>query len=108
MTGASKNSYLASMARKQVSAKSEPQLSVRSAKALGLARKIAAAEGRSYPQIVEDALDLYARESERLAGAASAAFWGPIDRIMKEGRARMRAGGTSNLDEFYDDEGLPA
>ena len=88
--------------------KSEPQLSVRSAKALDLARKIAQAEGRSYPEIVEDALELYAREHAGLANAASEAFWGPIERIMKEGRSRMRAGGTSSLDEFYDDDGMPA
>lgn len=72
----------------------EPQLSVRSARARDLARELARRERRSIAQVVEQALDLYARQTHEYESAAD--FYARIarengtdldlDAIIREGR----------------------
>lgn len=83
---------------------SEPQLSVRSAKAKTLAHALSARTGLPINKVVEQALDRYDSElREQSAGT-------PLDallELMTEGRRTVPAGTTSAHDDFYDDHGLP-
>lgn len=82
----------------------EPQLSIRSAKAKSLARALAQRTGLSMNRLVETALERYAAD---LAGGAPAT---PIDAVWAlaaQGRDAVPAGTTSAHDELYDDHGLP-
>jgi antitoxin VapB len=83
---------------------SEPQLSVRSAKAKTLAHALSARTGLPINKVVEQALDRYDSELRRSKSAH------PIDAVWAlaaEGRRNVPAGTTSNHDEFYDEHGLP-
>ena len=53
----------------------EPQLSVRSAKARDLARELAHKERRSIAQVVERALELYAKAEEPAKKETAREFW---------------------------------
>lgn len=80
---------------------SEPQLSIRSAKAKMLARALARRTGLSMNRLVEQALEHYDHE---LSAAQ------PIDAVWElaaEGRKTVAAGATSAHDDFYDENGLP-
>ena len=82
----------------------EPQLSIRSAKAKTLAHALARRTGLSMNRLVETALERYAND---LAAGARAH---PIDAVWElaaEGRSSVAAGATSAHDEFYDAHGLP-
>lgn len=57
----------------------EPQLSVRSAKARALAHRLARKERRSVSQVVERALELYAK-AEQPAHETAAAFYARMNR----------------------------
>lgn len=83
---------------------SEPQLSIRSAKAKNLAQALARRTGLSMNRLVEQALERY--DQDLRAGANAH----PIDAVWDlaaEGRKAVLAGATSNHDEFYDEHGLP-
>jgi hypothetical protein len=82
----------------------EPQLSIRSAKAKSLAHALARRTGLSMNRLVETALERY--EKDLLAGARAH----PIDAVWDlaaKGRSAVAAGTTSAHDEFYDAHGLP-
>jgi hypothetical protein len=85
-------------------AMSEPQLSIRSAKAKELAHALARRTGMPMNRLVEEAL-------ERFDGALRAgAHAHPIDGLwdlMAEGRRGVTPGTTSAHDDLYDDHGLP-
>lgn len=83
---------------------SEPQLSVRSAKAKELAHALAHRTGMPVNRLVEQALDHYDRELRRHPART------PVDALwdlMAEGRRAVPAGTTSAHDDFYDEHGLP-
>lgn len=80
----------------------EPQLSVRSARARDLAHKLARQTRRTIAQIVEEALQDY--QAKLLAGEAAT----PLDRawaLAAADRAGVPAGTTSAHGDLYDDEG---
>ena len=83
---------------------SEPQLSIRSAKAKALAHAHARGTGMPMNRPVEEAL-------ERYDGALRAGVHAhPIDALwdlMAEGRRCVTPGATSAHDDLYDDHGLP-
>lgn len=83
---------------------SEPQLSVRSAKAKELAHALARRTGMPVNRLVEQALDHYDLELRRHPART------PVDALwdlMAEGRRAVPAGTTSAHDDFYDEHGLP-
>jgi hypothetical protein len=83
---------------------SEPQLSIRSAKAKELAHALARRTGLPMNKLVEQALEHYDSEL-RLAKNHH-----PIDAVWalaEEGRRTVPAGTGSAHDEFYDASGLP-
>jgi antitoxin VapB len=83
---------------------SEPQLSVRSARARDLAHALARRTGQPINKLVELALEQYERDlQEKTAQTPGDALW----RSMAEGRRAVRAGATSAHDDLYDEFGLP-
>lgn len=83
---------------------SEPQLSIRSAKAKELAHALARRTGMPMSKLVERALERYDNELRQQSARA------PIDvlsDLMAEGRRAVPAGTTSAHDDFYDEHGLP-
>ncbi|WLE00391.1 type II toxin-antitoxin system VapB family antitoxin (plasmid) [Agrobacterium leguminum] len=83
---------------------SEPQLSVRSAKARDLAHALAHRTGQPINRLVELALEHYDQELREQSARA------PIDilsDLMAEGRRTVAAGVTSAHDDLYDENGLP-
>jgi len=87
----------------------EPQLSVRSAKAIELAHRLREKTGRNIGELVEEALSDYELKLLREARLAVEEFWGPIEVSMAKGRAlAVKAGATSDHSDLYDDYGLPA
>lgn len=83
---------------------SEPQLSIRSAKAKELAHALARRTGMPMSKLVERALERYDNELRQQSARA------PIDvlsDLMAEGRRAVPAGTTSDHDYFYDEHGLP-
>ncbi|MFN0194791.1 MAG: plasmid stabilization protein [Aestuariivirga sp.] len=59
----------------------EPQLSVRSARAKTLAHELARKERRSIAQVVEQALEQYARNSQEPPKETAKEFW---ERVVRE------------------------
>jgi len=83
---------------------SEPQLSIRSAKAKDLAHALAKRTGQPINKLVEQALehfDLELRQST--VRKPEDVLWD----LMAEGRRAVRPGATSAHDDFYDENGLP-
>ncbi|MBD9641691.1 type II toxin-antitoxin system VapB family antitoxin [Ensifer sp. ENS07] len=83
---------------------SEPQLSIRSAKAKELAHALARRTGMPMSKLVERALERYDNELRQQSARA------PIDvlsDLMAEGRHAVPSGTTSAHDDFYDEHGLP-
>lgn len=83
---------------------SEPQLSIRSAKAKELAHALARRTGMPMSKLVERALERYDNELRQQSART------PIDvlsDLMAEGRRAVPAGTTSAHDDFYDEHGLP-
>jgi len=83
---------------------SEPQLSIRSAKARTLAHALARRTGLTMSKLFEQALEHYDSEL-RLDKNRH-----PIDAVwdlVAEGRHTVPAGTTSAHDDFYDENGLP-
>ena len=81
---------------------SEPQLSIRSAKARALAQSLARRTGLSMNRLVERALERF--DSELRASAH------PIDAVWAlaaEGRRGAKLGANSAHDDLYDESGLP-
>ena len=58
----------------------EPQLSVRSARARALAHRLARNERRSISQVVERALELYAKAGEPAKRETASEFWDRMTR----------------------------
>ena len=82
----------------------EPQLSIRSAKAKTLAHALARRTGLSMNRLVETALERF--EKDLSSGARAH----PIDAVWElaaEARSSAAAGTSSAHDEFYDEHGLP-
>ena len=82
----------------------EPQLSVRSARARDLAHKLARQTRRPIARVVEAALEDY--QAKLLAGDAET----PLDRawaIAAADRGAVPAGTTSDHGDLYDEDGLP-
>lgn len=83
---------------------SEPQLSVRSAKARELAHALARRTGMPMSKLVEQALERYDQELRQQANHSPAqVLWD----MMAEGRRTVPPGTTSAHDDFYDENGLP-
>ncbi|MFS8055635.1 type II toxin-antitoxin system VapB family antitoxin [Rhizobium sp. BR 317] len=83
---------------------SEPQLSVRSAKAKELAHALARRTGMPVNKLVEKALERYDVELRQQNKAH------PLDAIWElaaEGRRTVPPGTTSAHDHLYDENGLP-
>ncbi|NLR97080.1 type II toxin-antitoxin system VapB family antitoxin [Rhizobium sp. P38BS-XIX] len=83
---------------------SEPQLSIRSAKARDLARALARRTGQPINKLVEIALERYDIELRQLNKAH------PLDAVWElaaEGRRSVPSGTTSAHDDLYDENGLP-
>ncbi len=83
---------------------SEPQLSIRSAKAKELAQALARRTGMPMNKLVEQALEHYDSELRLQKNRH------PIDAVWDlaaEGRRTVPAGTTSAHDELYDENGLP-
>lgn len=83
---------------------SEPQLSIRSAKARDLAHALARRTGQPLNRLVERALEHYDIELRQQKGQY------PIDAVWDlaaEGRKAVTVGTTSGHDDFYDENGLP-
>lgn len=83
---------------------SEPQLSVRSAKAKELAHALARRTGIPVTKLVEQALEHYDSELRQQGNRH------PIDAVWDlaaEGRRTVPAGTTSVHDDLYDRHGLP-
>jgi len=83
---------------------SEPQLSIRSAKAKELAHALARRTGMPMNKLVEQALEHYDSELRQQKNRH------PIDAVWDlaaEGKGGVPAGTSSAHDEFYDDHGLP-
>lgn len=83
---------------------SEPQLSIRSAKARDLAQALARRTGLPMNRLVEKALEHYQTE---LGQAACMTPMAALLEAMTEGRRNVPAGTTSAHDDFYDEHGLP-
>lgn len=82
----------------------EPQLSVRSAKAKELAHALARRTGMPMSKLVEQALERYEQDlRQRQSQTPLDAVWD----LAAEGRRGVMAGTTSAHDEFYDENGLP-
>ncbi|MBZ5763582.1 type II toxin-antitoxin system VapB family antitoxin [Rhizobium sp. VS19-DR104.2] len=83
---------------------SEPQLSIRSAKARDLAHALARRTGQPINRLVEQALELYDQElREKQAKTPADILWD----LMAEGRRLVPPGTTSAHDDLYDENGLP-
>jgi hypothetical protein len=83
---------------------SEPQLSIRSAKARDLAHALARRTGQPINKLVEQALERYDHELRQQTARY------PIDAVWDlaaEGRRAVPAGTTSAHDDLYDEHGLP-
>lgn len=83
---------------------SEPQLSIRSARAKELAHALARRTGLPMSKLVERALERYDSELRQSRNQH------PLDAVWDlaaEGKRTVPAGATSNHDEFYDEHGLP-
>ena len=83
---------------------SEPQLSVRSAKAKELAHALARRTGMPVNKLVEQALERYDVELRQQNKAH------PLDVVWElaaEGRRTVPPGTTSTHDDLYDENGLP-
>ncbi|MFA5952889.1 MAG: type II toxin-antitoxin system VapB family antitoxin [Hyphomicrobium sp.] len=83
---------------------SEPQLSIRSAKARTLARSLSRRTGLSMNRLVEQALERYDRELREGAPAAAIDI---VWDLAAAGRIGVTAGASSAHDDLYDDNGLP-
>lgn len=83
---------------------SEPQLSIRSAKARTLARAMARRTGLSMNRLVEQALERYDNE---LRGGLNVHPLDAVWQLAAEGRRGIAAGATSAHDDLYDEHGLP-
>lgn len=82
----------------------EPQLSVRSARARALAHKLARQTRRTIARVVEEALEDY--QAKLLAGEAAT----PLERawaIAAADQAGVPAGTTTDHGDLYDEDGLP-
>lgn len=83
---------------------SEPQLSIRSAKAKELAHALARRTGQPINKLVEQALEHFELElRQSTARTPEDVLWD----LMAEGRRAVPAGATSAHDDFYDEKGLP-
>ena len=83
---------------------SEPQLSVRSAKARDLAHALAKRTGLPINKLVEQALEHFELELRQSPSRKPEdVLWD----LMAEGRRAVPAGATSAHDDFYDENGLP-
>lgn len=83
---------------------SEPQLSVRSARARDLAHALARRTGQPINKLVELALEQYERDLQgKNTQTPGDALW----RLMAEGRRSVPPGTTSAHDDLYDEFGLP-
>ncbi|MCA1494946.1 type II toxin-antitoxin system VapB family antitoxin [Sinorhizobium alkalisoli] len=83
---------------------SEPQLSIRSAKAKELARALARRTGLPMNKLVEQALEHYDSELRQQKNRH------PIDAVWEiaaEGRHGVPTDATSEHDDLYDEHGLP-
>lgn len=83
---------------------SEPQLSIRSAKARTLARSLSRRTGLSMNRLVEQALERY--DTELRAGRHAH----PIDSVWElaaQGRQNVAPAASSAHDDLYDEHGLP-
>ncbi len=83
---------------------SEPQLSVRSARARDLAHALARRTGQPINKLVELALEHYDVELRQQAKLH------PLDAVWElaaEGRSGVPPGTTSAHDDLYDEDGLP-
>ena len=83
---------------------SEPQLSIRSAKARELAHALARRTGQPINKLVEQALEQYDLELRQRNKAH------PLDAVWElaaEARRTVPAGITSAHDDLYDENGLP-
>ncbi|WP_377293383.1 type II toxin-antitoxin system VapB family antitoxin [Rhizobium sp. SG2393] len=83
---------------------SEPQLSIRSSKARELAHALSRRTGQPINRLVEIALERY--DQELRAGSVRYPMDAVWDLAAKD-LANIKAGTTSNHDEFYDENGLP-
>ena len=82
---------------------SEPQLSIRSAKARDLAHALAQRTGQSINRLVELALERYDHELRQKQEKTPAdVLWD----LMAEGRRSVPPGTTSAHDDLYDENGL--
>ena len=82
----------------------EPQLSIRSAKAKLLAHALARRTGLTMSKLVEQALERFEQElREPKTRSPAHVLWD----LMAEGRRMVPAGTTSAHDDFYDEHGLP-
>lgn len=82
----------------------EPQLSVRSAKARDLAHALARSTGLPVNRLVEQALERFDQELRQKQAQT------PMDALldlMAEGRRSVPPGTTSAHDDLYDEHGLP-
>lgn len=83
---------------------SEPQLSIRSAKARDLAHALARRTGQPINRLVEVALEHYDQElREKPEQTPAVRLW----ELMAEGRMSVPPGTTSAHDDLYDEHGLP-
>lgn len=83
---------------------SEPQLSVRSAKARDLAHELARRTGQPINKLVEAALERFDLELRQKGNSH------PLDAVWElaaEGRRTVPPGTTSAHDDLYDEDGLP-
>lgn len=83
---------------------SEPQLSIRSARARELATKLSRRTGLPVTQLVEQALERYDRD---LGPAKALNSLDAVWQLAEVGRAEVRPGATSAHDDLYDDTGAP-
>ena len=82
----------------------EPQLSVRSAKAKELAHALARRTGMPMSKLVEQALERYDQElRQRASRCPMDAVWD----LAAEDRRAIPLGTTSVHDEYYDEHGVP-
>lgn len=83
---------------------SEPQFSIRSAKAKALAHALADRTGMPVNKLVEQALEHYDDELRQRDNSHSIdTVW----EIASEGRHRIPTGAVSDHADLYDDNGLP-
>ncbi len=83
---------------------SEPQLSIRSAKARDLAHALARRTGQPISKLVERALEHYDLE---LRGQTAGTPMEVLSVLMAEGRRNVPLDTTSAHDDFYDEHGVP-